>query len=117
MKGNLKERVKKIWREHKTEIIIGGVTIVGAAIGTGIIVSKYKKSKSVNCANTLDEILEVTAIEKEPLDVGRDCLMTFTVEETGEVLGSVKCCESYVKDWVDDGTLAEIITEDYGITQ
>ena len=110
-----KEKVKKFWKENK-EIVIGvGVAIGGIAATMAYINNANKKLEAdgqeiINGFKKAEETFE-------EFDYGRDCLMTFTVEETGEKLGTVRCTESYVHDWVDSGLLAEVIEHDYDMEQ
>ena len=94
----LKGKVKKFWTEKRELIILGGA-VVGTVIGSAIAINKIngsiEKQEDYEGA-TLDSVENV-----EPIDYGRDCIMTFTVEETGEVLGKVGCTESFVNDMSD----------------
>lgn len=90
------ERLKKFWDRNKGKIITAGVIAAGVA-ATAATVINAANNKSRN--STTDGDL-IDKIEK-PLDFGRDCLMTFTVEQTGEVLETIPVKESYVNDWKD----------------
>nr|DAT35244.1 MAG TPA: Protein of unknown function (DUF2659) [Caudoviricetes sp.] len=110
-----KEKVKKFWKENKEIVIGAGVAIGGVAAAMTYIIHENKKIEAVG-----QEIINGFKKAKETFDeyeCGRDCLMTFTDEETGEKLGSVRCTESYVHDWVNSGLLAEIIEHDYNVKQ
>ena len=104
-----KEKVKKFWKENK-EFVIGVGVAIGGVAATMLYINNANKGRG-------DNIFENTEETFEEFDYGRDCLMTFTVEETGEKLGTVRCTESYVHDWVDSGLLAEVIEHDYDMEQ
>lgn len=94
-------KLKKVWNKHKGEIITAGTIVTGFAVAM-ILSGLNNKSNKLETNNKLIE---------EPLDFGRDCLMTFTVEETGEVLGVIPVAESFVNDWKD--LIPEINEADY----
>ncbi|MPM88789.1 hypothetical protein SDC9_135893 [bioreactor metagenome] len=99
-----KENIKKTWEENKKFFIATGVVVGGVITAAAIqVINKDNK----------EEIQDNDTVKDNEFDYGRDCIMTFTVEETGETLGMVKCTESYVKDWVDSGLLETVIENDY----
>lgn len=81
-------KIKKFWREHSKAICCVGAVIAGSAL---VVASMTKANDDMN------ESEEDNLIENKNYD-GRDCLMTFTVEDTGEVLWKERCTESYVED-------------------
>ena len=105
-----KENVKKFWKENKEFVIGVGVAIVGVAATMAYISNANKKLEADG-----QEIINGFKKAKETFekfDCGRNCLITFTDEETGEKLGTVCCTESYVRDWVNSGLLPGIIDND-----
>ena len=95
---NIKEKIEqsKIWaEEHKTELIYGACT-VGGVIVLGLIgVNRHKHG-----APAIESVSEET-VEKVT-DLGRDCIMKFFVEETGEQIGKdILCTESFAMDMQD----------------
>lgn len=104
-----KENVKKFWKENK-EFVIGVGVAIGGIAATMVYISNANKGDKNNNFEHAEETFE-------EFDYGRNCLMTFTVEETGEKLGTVRCTETYVQDWVDSGLLADIMEHDYNIEQ
>lgn len=105
-----KENVKKFWKENKEFVICVGVAIGGVA-ATMVYISNANKKLEADGQEIINGFKKAKEIFEE-FDCGRNCLMTFTDEKTGEKLGTVRCTESYVRDWVDSGLLAEIIEHD-----
>ena len=89
-KEDLKNKVKGFWDNNKGKIIaVGAVT--GTVIGA-VIANKQRKE--------IHELVEQVpdTDENNEIDYGRDCIITYSVEETGEVLWRSLCTESYVED-------------------
>lgn len=105
-----KENVKKFWKENKEFVICVGVAIGGVA-ATMVYISNANKKLEADGQEIINGFKKAKEIFEE-FDCGRNCLMTFTDEETGKKLGTVRCTESYVQDWIDSGLLAEIIEHD-----
>lgn len=83
----IKEKFTKCkdWiKEHKKQILIGGLSAVAVCGGAALLSKSRKENEEV------DEL-------PEP-DYGRDCTMKFVVDETQEVLGEVPCTELYAKE-------------------
>lgn len=110
-----KENVKKFWKENK-EFVIGVGVAIGGVAATMVYISNANKKLEADGQEIINGFKKAKETFEE-FDCGRNCLMTFTDEETGEKLGTVRCTESYVQDWVDSGLLAEIIEHDYDIKQ
>lgn len=95
-----KRKVTKFWRDNKGYILTGGAVI--GAVASAIIVAKSDKDKPKKPYSELGESTVIAfegdyGYKTEP-EYGRDCLMTFSVEDTGEVLWKERCTESYVND-------------------
>lgn len=110
--NNERKGLKGFWDRNKRKIVGVGVATGAVAITLLAVVTKNSESKS-----QIEEPKEDSYDENDKFDTGRDCLMTFTVEETGEELGKVRCCESFVEDWKSMGLLDTIMEDDYGVTQ
>ena len=92
---NLKETMKNYWDNNKDVIIAvsaGIGTVAGALLAAKAISNVSFEESPVK--KDLDELLE----EIETRDNGRDCLITYSVQDTGEVLWKGLCTESYVED-------------------
>lgn len=88
-KENLKTKVKGFWDNNKGKIITVGA-LAGTVVGTVIAIKQNKETKEL--------IEQVTEIEETKFDLGRDCIITYSVEDTGEVLWEGLCTERYVED-------------------
>lgn len=88
------EKTKNFVKTHKKEIAIGACCIVGA-VAIGLIFHQTMKG-----AKTAEKVAKGMLKEAPPpaLDFGRDCIMKFFVEGTGEFLGEAACTETYVQD-------------------
>lgn len=105
-KDNKIDRAKAFGKKHWKKFAIGG-----AAFLAGVVLWKVV-GKSAD-----DELLgvyDITGPEPVKIDeselagkfpweenLGRNCVMKFFVEETGEFLGEEKCTESFVRDILD----------------
>lgn len=87
-KEDLKTKVKGFWDNNKGKIITVGA-LAGTVIGTAIAIKQSKEAEAL-----LEQVTD--AEESNEIDLGRDCLITYSVEETGEVLWRSLCAESYV---------------------
>lgn len=94
--GRKKNKIKKFWSENK--FTIGLVAVVGI---TTAIVFKSMENKT-NYEETEEDVLLHKLEDAFNIEPGRDCLMTFTVEETGEELGVVPVDEAFVKCYIED---------------
>ena len=75
-------------KRHKGKVIGFILFIIGLFIGSKV---EEKRNR--------DSYVEIDEIDYDP---GRDCKMTFMVDDdTKEVLGEVPCSESYAKDMLD----------------
>ena len=92
-KEDLKTKVKGFWDNNKGKIITVGA-LAGTVIGTAIVIKQSKETEAL-----LEQVTDTE--ESNEIDLGRDCLITYSVEETGEVLWKGLCTESYVKDVKD----------------
>lgn len=92
-----KKNIKKTYNENKE--FFNTVFIIAVA-ATGMVIG-HKIDSSLNKRVISSE----KGINKIPyneiLDLGRDCIATFTVEETGEVLGKVPITENAVYELMD----------------
>ena len=91
-----KRKLKNFWERNKGKIVAAGAIATGVA--ATVIMSALNNNTNESEENDV-KLLEDN--NSKTFDTGRDCLMTFTVEETGEILGSVPVAESYVEDWRD----------------
>ena len=94
MKMNIKEKKDQVTNWVKVN---KGVILLGLGTVTTVVISTIFVSKRVNEAKVIDVLPEP---EKE-FDYGRDLDMQFVVPETGEILGKIGCCESYMNDMLD----------------
>lgn len=90
-----KRKLKNFWERNKGKIVAAG------AIATGVAATVIMSALNNNTNESEENDVKLLEENNKTFDTGRDCLMTFTVEETGEVLGSVPVAESYVEDWRD----------------
>lgn len=95
-KKNLKKRINEYWENNKGVVISAGMTI-GAIIGAVVVVNKQLEKASSEDSN-IKVIYDQPSPYGEPVDNGRDCIITYSVEDTGEVLWKGLCTESYVND-------------------
>lgn len=107
-KKTFKESMKELWDNHKGKIIIGG-TILGA-VAAVIAVTRKDEPEEEEEVKQIEE-----PKEDKTLEYGRDCLMTFSVEDTGEVLWKERCTESYVEDVKEMGMQFEEVRKLNGI--
>lgn len=98
-------KLKNFWEKNKGKIITVGA--IAAGVATTAIISALNSETEVTEKNEMNLLED----KKETFDTGRNCLMTFTVEETGEVLGTIPVAESFVEDWKD--LIPEINEHDY----
>lgn len=91
-----KENIMKTWEENKKLIITTGV-IVGGVISTAAILIINKNNKG-STQDIKDNILELM----EDHDYGRECIITYSVKDTGEILWKGLCTESYVNAMKND---------------
>lgn len=95
-------KIKKFIKEHSGVICRVGA-IAGGAIALSAVIADVKKQE--------DEPEK----DKISYDYGRDCLITFTVEGTGEVLWKEMCTESYVEDTKSYGMEYEAVRKLNGL--
>ena len=88
-KIELKKKIKKVWDNNKGVIITVG-SLAGVALATAVAMNKSKDTNKL--------LEEASNIENNEIDLGRDCIITYSVEDTGEVLWKGMCYESYVND-------------------
>ena len=88
------ENIKKTWEESKKFFIATGV-VVGGVI-TAAAIQVFNKDNKEETQDNKEDIFERVGDDKH--DYGRDCIMTYSVQETGEVLWKGLCTESYVND-------------------
>lgn len=105
-KMTTKRKLKNFWERNKGKIVAAGAITTGV-LATVIMSALNDKTEGSEENNT--KLLEEN--NTNTFDTGRDCLMTFTVEETGEVLGTIPVAESFVEDWKD--LIPEINEHDY----
>lgn len=92
-----KENIKKTYNENRK---LFNVMFIAAMSITGVVIG-HKIDSSLN-KNLISKSKEIDKIPcDELLDFGRDCIATFTVEETGEVLGRVPITESAVYELME----------------
>lgn len=89
---SMKYKAKTFWDENKHLILIGG-TILGTIVGSGVLLKKGLEGYEFPENDSKETIEGITEY-----DYGRDCLITYSVEDTGEVLWKDRCTESYVND-------------------
>ena len=90
----MKEKFKKIYISGKNWCKKNKKKIIGIAIFVGGIFVGAKIKAKKNNSNY--------EIENYDFDEGRDCRMTFMVDDdTNEVLGEVPCTEAYAKDMIE----------------
>lgn len=85
--------LKKFWNRY------GSLVKVVAPIAVGIGVAAICNAMSNKDQTEQNNQLDLLEDGENSFDHGRDCVMIFAVEETGEVLGRVPVTESYVEDW------------------
>jgi hypothetical protein len=83
--------LSKFWEENKKAIKVAVVGAI-AIIGVGYVYIKKDLDNAVN-----------DCIAKQEFDFGRDCLITYSDEETGEILWKDRCTEYYVNQMKDIG--------------
>lgn len=99
MNKDILTKTKNWCEEHKKEIaIVGGMVVFGGMAYFGL-----KRNKSRNVVDALDTVSDVASnvamnFEDDAADLGRDCIMTFTVEETGEKIGEALCTELFARE-------------------
>lgn len=101
--------IRGFWQRHKGVIctvgaVVGGVIAIGAAISAQ--------------NNTEASGLDTDGDDTEPgvkTDFGRDCLIVYSVEDTGEVLWKDRCYEAYVEDQKEWGSQYENIRQLNGL--
>ena len=102
-KEDLKNKVKGFWDNNKGKVIAVGA-LAGTVIGTAIAIKQSKETEAL-----LEQVTDTE--ENNEIDLGRDCLITYSVEETGEVLWKSLCTESYVNDVKEIDSEYETIRE------
>lgn len=93
---SVKGKGKQIWKwvkDHKG-VILTGLLIAGGAAVASYAAGELKMSKPEYPAQLP---------EADETDYGRDAVMEFRIEETGEKLGEVRCTESYARDMIEEG--------------
>lgn len=107
-KDNKIDRAKAFGKKHWKKFAIGG-----AAFIAGVVL--WKVIGKTDAEDILpDGFYDITGPEPVKIDdaefasrflgeenLGRNCVMKFFVEDTGEFLGEEKCYESYVRDILD----------------
>lgn len=79
----------KLWIKEHEKIILAA----GLATGGAIIIGMIKRSLA-------DDNPKIEYINFEEPDFGRNCIMKFFVEETGEQVGKdVRCTESFAQEF------------------
>lgn len=100
-----KRKLKNFWERNKGKIVTAG------AIATGVAATVIMSALNNKTNGSEENDVKLLEDNNKTFDAGRDCLMTFTVEETGEVLGTIPVAESFVEDWKD--LIPEINEHDY----
>ena len=100
-----KRKLKNFWERNKGKIVAAG------AIATGVAATVIMSALNNETNGSEENDVKLLEDNNKTFDAGRDCLMTFTVEETGEVLGTIPVAESFVEDWKD--LIPEINEHDY----
>lgn len=110
------EKAKAWANEHKKGLIKAGIGIVTVTAGAVLYsVCHHRKTDELlylenepqqECTNYIpeEEIVSKPVEEEQKSsewDYGRDCTMTFTVDETGEVLGTLGCTELAAKEMLE----------------
>lgn len=97
-KVSFKDRLKGFYHKHEKACKVGGALLVCA----GMFVLGKHVASSDNTALPAGDSGETKALaESEPIDFGRDCTMTFFVDEDGTELGKVPCSEVYAQEMID----------------
>ena len=104
-KTTTKRKLKNFWERNKGRIVAAG------AITTGVVATMIISALNNKADGSEENNVKLLEDNSKSFDTGRDCLMTFTVEETGEVLGTIPVAESFVDDWKD--LIPEINEHDY----
>lgn len=92
------ERVKGFYHKHEKACKVGGALLVCA----GMFVLGKHVASSDNTELPAGDSGETKALPQSNNELfGRDCTMTFTVDEDGTELGKVPCYESYAKEHID----------------
>lgn len=104
-KTTTKRKLKNFWERNKGKIVAAG------AIATGVAATVIMSALNNKTNGSEENDVKLLEDNSKTFDAGRDCLMTFTVEETGEVLGTIPVAESFVEDWKD--LIPEINEHDY----
>lgn len=82
------KKAKKIWKDHKKEVVIGGLIVVG-----GICVTVLCRKKIPRPAYVLADCRDAEAMTA--------CVAKFFVEGTDECLGSFSCTKGFVEDMLN----------------
>ena len=90
-----KNKVKEFLVKNKWKIVGGTAAVVlTVIIGKKIV----KKKDAVPFIEGTEMTIAKVNENDIPVDSGRDCVMKFFVEETGEFLGEDYCTETFVND-------------------
>lgn len=85
-------------KAHKKALIRFGIGL-GTVTGTALIYGAVRHHHT----EELPELAELPETEEETASPwGRDCTMTFTVDETGEEIGKIRCTETYAMELLED---------------
>lgn len=99
-----KNKAKEFLSRNKWKIAGGAAAIVLTVIvGKKVVKANSHKDVTDIIGFPTEEVSVIAKANKEdiPFDYGRDCVMKFFVEDTGEFLGEAFCTESYAKDMID----------------
>ena len=96
MKIKEKFQSAKNWvKEHafETKLVVG---TIATAAGAFVAYKAIKSEPTIAIADSTNAVQN-----EEPFDYGRDLTCKFFDDETGEVLGELKCTESFMNDMLD----------------
>ena len=103
------ERAKGFYHKHEKACKVGGALLVCA----GMFALGKHVASSDNTALPAGESGETKALpESEPIDFGRDCTMTFTLDEDGSEMGKVACSEHFANEIIDSYESSKVKTMD-----
>lgn len=103
----IKSKLNNFLQKNGDKVMIG-IGVLGV-LATGVyILAENKRIDSM-------EFLEDSESSDDSIDQGRDCLITFTVEETGEVLWRDMCTEGYIEDIKESGMEYEAVRKLNGL--
>ena len=104
MKMNkIKSKVGKFWRDNKGMIIVAGTVVSGVVIAAASMSKNKSESNELSEGASIVEIERVQPGDDKDYNQGRSLLMTFSVEDTNEVLWKERCTENYMQDYKESG--------------